>query len=552
MHLLVTLTPELESADSLALEEAVLAGPPRDMFRQDLDAEEWIRIRDRGIWLRLARLDQTSAALTEDGSQRLRDLSVGYPSWQLREGDRDDFPVWMGAGEDWREHVPTPRRRPELVEWLKEHPVADDWQEDDWRQRCREDFPTTACALYALTTEAVWPADRWRVALQVWAEESLIRRSWRRMGTTVIQMPDDPFGELAPQVSWWLQAIADTFEGQEENFVTLSERLLALDYEDPTQADGTPNAALNRPVGQVTDGLLRWGYRRPLEDGQRLPERLRSIFTRLCDTRAAKFRPARTMLAARVIALFRLDPDWTAQHLLPLFDWRKAELEARSVWQGFLWSPRLYRPLIEALKPVFLDTANHYSDLDGFGEMYVSLLTFAALDSRDVFTKTELSSATRALPQEGLEQTAEALVRSLEGTSEQRAHYWANRVEPYLHSTWPKSTSIASASIAQSFGHLCIRAGDAFPQALTRLQPWLRRLEAPNHLLHLLHEAGLCVQFPEPALEFLHLVVDHTAGRLPADLRACLDGIRSAAPEATEGSRYVRLNTYLGQHGQSD
>ena len=551
MRLLVALSQRLDSPGLLALEEAVLGGPPRDMFKEDLGPEEWIQLRDRGIWLRLAKMDQTGGALTEAGKQRLTDLSVRYPRWRLQEGDRDEFPVWMGGGEDWGEHVLTPRRRPELVEWLKEHPIADHWQEDDWRQRCRESFATTACALYALTTEGVWPIDRWRVALQVWAEEELLRRSWRRMATTISHMPDEPLKALTAPIAWWLQAIADTFEGQEESFVTLSERLLALDYEGDETADGTPNRAINQAVGQVTDALLRWWFRGSLEDNQGLPEDLKSIFAQLCDTRADKLRPGRAMLATRVIVLFRVDRDWTTQLLLPLFDWGDSELEARSMWQGFLWSPRLYRPLMEQLKRTFLDTAHHYTKLGEYGELYVSLLTFAALDPADVFAKDELATATEALPQRGLDQAAEALARSLEGAGDQRADYWTNRIAPYLRRIWPKRADTASASIAESFGRLCIAAGEALPQALTQLGSWLQPVANADQLLHLLKQTNLCERFPAEALELLHATIGDTLQLVSADFETCLDAICRAQPTLEEDPRYVRLLTLRREGGRA-
>ena len=551
LRLTVALAQRLDEAGLSTLEQAVLAGPPNAMFEEGRDPERRTRIRDRGIWLRLTKIHGTGAVLSEAGTQRLAELSCRYPGWHLREGDREEFPVWMGAGEDWGEHLRTPRPRPELVEWLKEHPVSDDWREDDWRQRCREDFPTTSRALGELAREGVWHADRWRVALQVWSEEELARRSWRCMAAAVSSMADEPFQVLAPQISWWLQALADTFEGQEEYFVKLCERVLALHHEIVDQTIGTPNNAINHPVGQVTDALLRWWSRGPLEDDQGLPKELRSIFTKLCDYRLVKFRPARVMLASRVIPLFCVDRDWTTQHLLPLFDWDDSELDARSVWQGFLWSPRLYAPLMELLKPAFLQTAHHHGALGGYGDLYVSLLTFAALDSRDVFTRTELAAATHALPQTGLDQAAEALVRSLEGTGEQRADYWANRVTVYLRDIWPKSTRVVSGPIARSFARLCIAAGDAFPPALERLHPWLKRVEEPNRLVHLLHEAELCIRFPKPALEFLDLVIADTTRWPPIHLKDCLDALRSDGAVIAEDPRYVRLMTYVRQHPPS-
>ena len=154
---------------------------------------------------------------------------------------------------------------------------------------------------------------------------------------------------------------------------------------------------------------------------------------------------------------------WATQYLLPLFEWQRSEVEARAAWEGFLWSPRLYRPLIEAIKKPFLDTARHYAALGDHGDQYAELLTFAALDPGETFTKVELADATRALPADGLHSAAQALVRALEGAGEQRADYWTNRVVPsYRGSIWPKSRQRITAEISEGLGLVCVAARESF------------------------------------------------------------------------------------------
>ncbi len=456
----------------------------------------------------------------------------------------------MGDGDEWRKFVATPRRRRELVAWLRQQPGTDHWQEDDWRQRCRDNFATTACALCALARESVWPTERWREALQAWSEEKLLRRAWRYMAPILATAPAEVLQKLAHGVSWWLQAIAKTFEGHEAIFFTLARRILALDHRDGVDTDDPVMRAINHPVGHVTEALLRWWYRRSLEDGQGLPEELKSTFTELCDTRIDKYRHGRVLLAAHVIALFRVDREWATQHLLPLFDWQRSQAEARAAWEGFLWSPRLYRPLMELLKPAFLDTARHYAALGKHGEQYASLLTFAALDRGDTFTTAELATATRSLPPEGLREAAQALVRALEGAGEQRADYWTNRVAPYLHAIWPKTRDNVSPSIAESLGRLCVAAQDAFPEALTLLRAWLQPPAHPDYLVHRLHEAGLCGKFPEQTLDFLSLVIGDQTQWLPGDLGACLEAIQTAAPALEADRRFEQLMAYWRQRGR--
>ena len=94
---------------------------------------------------------------------------------------------------------------------------------------------------------------------------------------------------------------------------------------------------------------------------------------------------------------------------------------------------------MEVIKPQFLATAQHYSDLGEFGEQYAALLTFAALEQVDTFSRTELAVATALLSEEELHSAAETLVRAMDSAGEQSDEYWRNRIVPYLKFIWPKS-----------------------------------------------------------------------------------------------------------------
>jgi len=283
MRLLVALAPQVDEVMLRELEHAVLAGPPREMFKDDIEPERWTRILDREIWLRLAKIAEAGAVLGATGKERLEALSARYLEWKLAADQRDEFPIWTGDGNEWRKFIATPRRRRELIEWLRQQPSTDDWQEDDWLQRCRDNFATTACALCALAKEGVWPTDRWREPLQAWSEEKLIKRSWRYMAPLLTEAPSRVLETLSHGVSWWLQAIAKPFEGHEACFFALARRILALDYQDDGDTDDPVHLAINHPVGLVTKALLRWWYRRSLEDGQGLPDEIKGTFSELCD-----------------------------------------------------------------------------------------------------------------------------------------------------------------------------------------------------------------------------------------------------------------------------
>ncbi|WP_336193512.1 hypothetical protein [Providencia stuartii] len=210
-------------------------------------------------------------------------------------------------------------------------------------------------------------------------------------------------------------------------------------------------SAINHPIGHVTQVLINLWFKQSPNDNDLLPAKLKPIFTILCDVQIEQFRHGRVLLGSRLIAFFRVDRPWTEQHLLPLFDWINP-VEAKAVWEGFLWSPRLYQPLLTALKMHFLESANHYMDLGEHRQQFATFLTYAALGPTEGYTVEEFRSAIGVLPQEGLEESAQALSQALEGTAEQSEDYWKNRAQPFWQQIWPKSRDLATPRISKTGG----------------------------------------------------------------------------------------------------
>ena len=536
-RLVAALPSVLDPAGMDRLERAVLAGPPRGMYVAGLEEEAWTRIKARATWLPLAKMDEAGAALSADARDLLARLSAEYTDLELSEDGQEEFSFWMGPAESVRPQVFAPEGEDELVAWLRDRPGDQGpWPEnlDDWRERCRADFDGTAAALKTLAAEGTWQAQRWRDALQAWPEEELRQRSWEDMAPVMERMPREVLQKIASAVSRWLQAVAASFEGGDETFLSLCERVLALDYEDEGPWDEPVTVAINHPVGQVAEALLRRWRRREPEDGQGLQDPDRSIFTDLCDPGERKFRHGRVLLAAHAVSLFRVDPDWTILRLLPFFSWEGEE--AVAAWKSFLWSPRFHRPLMKKLKTDFLAAATHYDMLlEGqrgyqYAARYVEMLTVAALERMDVFSKAECATATAALPPKGLAVAASTLSRAMDNAGDgRRKKYWRKRAAPYLESIWPQGIN-GSEAVSNALARACIAAGDAFPDAVKLASRWLLRTprpEADDIVMHLLDEADMASHFPCAALELLHRTVADEAvlysGKMGKVLRAAQD-----------------------------
>lgn len=562
MRLLVLQGSTLSSAARAELETAILAGPPRHMYREGLTPEDWEAIAEEAVWLRLAKLRESGGSLGQAASLRLDSLTAAEVRRRLAKDEQDEFSHWTsGTGdpdfESKRRVDIAPRKRADLVQWLKQPQpsMSSFYDEDTWLDTCRTRFFHSLFALCDLASEGIWPAGRWREALQAWSEGILIVRSWRHAAPLLARMPDAVMQATAHSLTWLMRAASKSAAPHETVLLDLCGRLLSI-YQDPDAGiskDGNPinepvTEAINHPIGHVAEALLNLWFERKPNDNEGLPAGIEPFFTAMCDIGVARFRHGRVLLASRLIALFRVDRPWTEKNLLPLFDWDRSSSEAKAAWDGFLWSPRLYRPLLIALKPQFLSTAHHYESLGDHGRQFAALLTYAALDPAEGYTPKDFQDAVGALPEEGLQEVVQALSQALGGAGAQREDYWKNRVHPFWQQIWPKSRDLASNSISESLAIMCIAGGDTFPSVLAAIADWLRPIEHPHYAVHQLHTSGLCTRFPEASLRLLAAILADQFWA-PRELTDCLEAIAQAKPHLRNDHRYQRLAEYARRRG---
>lgn len=544
------------------LEVAIMAGPPRETLRGQAEPDWWPQHILSSTWLSLAKLKISGLTLGKPAAARLAEISKAYPQWLLASNERDEFSHWMsGTGdpdyEDSRDINIAPRKRQELVQWLNTLPSERrPFYEDNWRDVCRTRFFHCVSALCDLAQNGVWPAAQWSEALQAWAEEGLLLRSWRYAAPLVQSMPDSVLQEIDHSVAWWIKAASKSINCHEDVLLNLCRRILALPLaagsgshiiRNGVQTYDSVRSAINHPIGHITQALINLWFKQNPNDSDLLPSDLSPIFTALCDARVDRFRHGRVLLGSRLITFFRVDRHWTEKHLLPLFSW-SSPIEAIAVWEGFLWSPRLYQPLFLAFKSEFLDTANHYSDLGEHGQQFAALLTYAALDTSEGYTVDDYRLALSKLPPNGLAASAQAFYQAVASAGEQRENYWRNRAQPFWQKIWPKSREKATPRIGEFLTLMAISARDEFPSALTTIKDWIKPIDHPYAIVQSLQNSELCAKFPDNALMLLDLVIyDQKWGSEGVD--KCLNEILQTKPELAMDSRYLRLSEYVRRSG---
>jgi hypothetical protein len=546
----------LAGAEQQRLETAILAGPPREMYRDDLEEDRRQDLVARSVWQHLAKLNTSGVALGASAAARLAEISNTYPQWQLATNERDEFSYWISgiSDLDYEESCVidlAPKKRQELIRWLKK-PASPEFPEnvwsdsqDNWRDVC-EKHPMNA--LYALTDlgeQGDWLSKRWNVALNVWGNKKRTLRMWGYVVPWLQKMPDTALQKVLYPLTWWMRAVSKCMkQPPDEVLRVLCRRILALPLETDRIDVGDPvGSAINHPIGHATWTLIDLWLKRAPNDNDCLPEDFKLIFTELCNSQVPKFRHARVLMGAYLVTFYRVDPSWTEQHLLPLFSWNNST-EAQAVWQGFLWAPRAYPSLLMAFKTQLLECVNNYANLGNYAQQFVRFLTYVALNPPQGYTVEEFRSAICSLSPEGLEESAQALSQAVDGAADQREDYWKNRAQPFWQKIWPKSRDLATRRIAESLSRMVISTRDEFPSALEAVKDWLQPIEHPHYVVHLLHDSDLCRRYPADALSLLNALITDQP-RAPQELGQCLDQIVQAAPNLEQDVRYKRLHEYV-------
>lgn len=553
-QLLLKLSRDLETIPKESLFSSIMSGPPREMYREDLEDSEWVKCRDRDIWMRIKTISRDGGTLTPDAIIRLTELETEYPQWQLEPGDRNQFSAWSESG--WEGIFGQPRTLPieinDLIGALENRPINGFSYKDDWRSICHTMPEQAMSALKILAEREVWNVGVWGEALQTFAEGEARTNFLNEIGPFLLNASDQTVRELRHSFSWWLKSLATVVpESSTVLWLQLLDRILNNGDTEVDLTQGDPvGRAINNPVGHVIEALLKWWFQSVPQAGMGVPDSVKSRLTVLTNQSPRGLVHGRVIMASRLFPLFAVDPIWTASVVLPLFNWTTDVVEAQGAWEGYLWNPRISAELLAAFKEFFLETANHYNDLGPYNEQYASLLTVAALEFREQFTVQELRTALKRLPPEGLARAAKVLANSLKSANDRRGEYWTHRIKPLIEEIWPKTATKRSSSESAAFMDICTNAVTHFAEATDLLIPMIiktKRLDLP---VIQLAESGLAQNYPAQALGLLDAIVDESNLWPREDLRECLNQIRSGDVALATTPAFRRLSEYLDRHSR--
>jgi SIR2-like domain/Domain of unknown function (DUF4020) len=335
--------------------------------------------------------------------------------------------------------------------------------------------------------------DLWRAIADGWVGTSFTEVQWKEI-IEFLETHDRLINAAIREVSRMLEKAFDGSQhGIPDSLIPAATALAARLWEVCANFDEKPREkaddwyflAINHPGGTLATLSLELVFRtRKRLPGQwiGIPSELRAILEPVVKGRSSAAELGRVILASRIHFLFGVDPTWTVEHILPLFDWSLGNRSALQAWHGYLsagmWNDALLdhlMPLYEGMFPTL------HAELGRFRQRFCEHLAWiACLSLKNPMREGWLQRFLQQVDTEERRMWASFVGEALKGMKEPARQstwdnwikdYWDRRLDgiplpldgqevaamiswlPYLGSALPDAVERVESSPLPDFGH---------------------------------------------------------------------------------------------------
>ena len=310
--------------------------------------------------------------------------------------------------------------------------------------------------------------------------------------------------------------------------------------------------ALNAPAGRLAEVLIKRMTKG--ENGEEMADAIRERFDKLASNPGIFGELACVRFAAELSLLFERAPIWTAERILPQFDWKCPN--APKLWNARKYSNYIGSPeLFELTKAPFLELFGRpeiaEDDLRVYGNwLAVIMIANRSRNAGYPITATEARSALRAAGTRALSSVGHRLAIEMAAAKpEEKIAHWQNVVGPVFESIWPLDANLQSSNLTFNLVHILRSSGDAFPQAADAIIPFIQPEDPRQHtsVFSILNgDDVIYASSPEKMLDLIAAVIGDSRGAF--GLMKVLDRIRERAPRLANTKKFQRLVSLTSAH----
>ncbi|MCI5223814.1 MAG: hypothetical protein D3924_14360 [Candidatus Electrothrix sp. AR4] len=558
-RLLHKVWPELTEKNAEKLVGIIVAGPPREMYRENLTEEKWRKAKDRAVWHLLAKLAFFDRELTPAGQNAFENLSRQYPKWQLPDDESDEFCIWMGKLRsgykcdlslgDLLELSPE-KMKAKLVEDSENSEKYHEGRIALFKTFCKDHSEKACDVLELLFRDSLWEnkyQEIWQAALIGMREAE--EKQFSRLAPWLQQAPAEFYQQEAWGIACYLEKVTEDLNSDDEELLwdIFSRVLDNSSCTELSEDGGAWLQVINSPVGMLAELLILRLGRMGIKAKAGIPQDdLRDALERL--NTEEKFVAGRMMLASRLHYFHWLDPDWTKEHLLGRMSWNNPE-EAKFLWQGYLHNAKIDVDLFLDIKEELIAALDNVSLLGDFSEHLFQLIAIILLSlPLDSFTETELREILRNIGSVGRKEVAETFLRSrrVNNTDETDESFWSHRLKPLLSDCWPKDNDAIDSITSQQLARLAVRAGDKFPEALQTVQNIIGSVSDMYSVVSDLNNSNLPQNYCTDVFNLLGMIfTENCQCSQKIMLRKLMEKLIKHCPEHKNNPVYNKIDRFL-------
>ena len=520
-----------------SLEKAILAGIPRNTF--NMTDQEYDEYNNYAVWLRLKKL---SPYLSPESMEKVKQIESLHPDWKLHPTEREEFAFWIGTS---REQFDDPNllqltTTEEISSYIKKHNDSF-FPHNAWEQLCQQQPHKCLRALQQLCEEDFYPTDYWIAAVFVWSEEIIANNIYERLSSWVIELTETHLQYVADNISWWLEKVSayKSFSDKKDSILKICQRLITL---QPTErstfdtSDELLNQALNSSQGRAAEIIFRFWLNTDLSDDIKISSPYKELFNELCSNNISTI-AGKVFLGRYSIVLYRTDPIWASEFLIPLFDWNNNVHYALAVWSGFLWQARSSQELLQLLQKSLIDSRKHLISLGQLRTTFVELITRLLIEAPKEFNS--LKQIINAFSEDDLVSSLTCVANMIEEIdNNRRRSFLENKILPFFKKYWPKNSCNVTSKTSEAFAKVCLASQEDFSFLWPHIDTYISSISNPSYIISELNKSEICTKSPKEVLEFLNKIYCENAKQ---DFSDCLIKIKSSYPSYKDNRDYNTL-----------
>ncbi len=553
-RLLAVIWPKIEKKLAIDLIEKILEGPPREMYPKDLSHEDFKKKYNRELWLMLSKLKSFGKDLPKNAEIELQRISSIYPRWTLSENEKDEFSFWMETGSGYEVDISVNNLftmdTPELVEYLsKDDPQYNRGRIDSFRVGCKENQEKAIEVLNYMANQENWKGDIWHAALVGLSEN--IENIWGEIAPLIVNAQPELYRDESWPIAYWTKKNIIPIkcaDPEEQYFWTIFNKILDNVTDHKSEIKDAINYAINHPVGIITEALVERCGAWNLKAEGNIPEGpIRDALNQLMGIKTHPVIYGKIILASRLSYFFTIDPEWTKEKLIPLFNFETSD-NASLIWEGYLWSPRLSADLAVELKEYLMNGLKNIKKISNHPDRLIKLFAVVCLEYKDLYTRKEQRDALLSLEADGLVHIAEMLMRNIGKDTKTADNYWKNRIQPFIKGAWPKAGEFISEKTSEHLALMLISLDDTFEDAQEFISPFIKPLTSLSRFLTFLKPKKLIETQPKQVFKLLTKLFTQDYQWPVATFREILNKIVEADPSIKEEVQYRRMVDFLIEH----